>query len=81
MPGRSLFGKPALKLPNVFEYVRYIKSVDGFSGCYRGLVPKVCGSIAGAVASQKIVERMERDDPDEEVDEDTLTEEELLEER
>ncbi|XP_015602529.1 mitochondrial carrier homolog 2 [Cephus cinctus] len=41
-PTTTLFGTPALALPTVFEYVRYIKNVDGFTGCYRGLVPKLC---------------------------------------
>lgn len=71
----TIFGKPALKLPNIFEYVKHIKSIDGFTGCYRGLVPKVCGSLASAVASQKVIERMDRNhdnnlDDCDEVDED-----------
>ncbi|KAF4531396.1 hypothetical protein B566_EDAN009637 [Ephemera danica] len=33
----TLFGRPALALPNVFKYLRHIKKVDGLSGCYRGL--------------------------------------------
>ncbi|KAF2893379.1 hypothetical protein ILUMI_12773 [Ignelater luminosus] len=60
-PTKTFFGKPALKLPNIFEYVKHIKSVDGFTGCYRGLVPKVCGNLASAVASQKMIEHMEFD--------------------
>ncbi|XP_018320984.1 mitochondrial carrier homolog 2 [Agrilus planipennis] len=57
----TLFGKPALKLPNVFQYVKYIKTTDGFYGCYRGLTPKLCGNLVSAVASQKILEKMEMD--------------------
>ncbi|XP_019871349.2 mitochondrial carrier homolog 2-like [Aethina tumida] len=58
-PTTTFFGKPALKLPNIFEYVKHIKSVDGFSGCYRGLAPKVCGSLLSAVVTQKIIDSME----------------------
>lgn len=36
-PTKTLFQKPALGLPNVLEYVKYIKDVDGFIGCYNGL--------------------------------------------
>lgn len=66
-PTTTLFGKPALKLPNIFEYVKFIKAVDGFAGCYRGLLPKVCGNLASAIASQKVIERMDsgKDEPDE----------------
>lgn len=50
----TLFGKPALALPNIFQYVRYIKSVDGFTGCYRGLVPKLCAYSVSAVVADKV---------------------------
>ncbi|XP_066586773.1 mitochondrial carrier homolog 2-like [Prorops nasuta] len=52
-PTTTLFGKPALGLPNVFKYVKYIKSVDGFTGCYRGLVPKLCAYTVSAIAFDK----------------------------
>jgi len=75
-PTKTLFGKPALKLPNIFEYVKHIKSVDGFKGCYVGLVPKVCGNLASALASQKVIEHM-----DVEKDENLEEQEELEEEK
>lgn len=43
----TVFGKPALALPNIFQYVSHIKSVDGLVGCYRGLAPKLVGNILG----------------------------------
>ncbi|XP_050315680.1 mitochondrial carrier homolog 2 [Anthonomus grandis grandis] len=52
-PAKTLFGKPALKLPNIFEYVKHIKTVDGFSGLYTGLAPKVCGNLLSSLAAQK----------------------------
>ncbi|ENN79830.1 hypothetical protein YQE_03653, partial [Dendroctonus ponderosae] len=52
-PAKTLLGKPALKLPNIFEYVKHIKSVDGFSGLYTGLAPKLCGNLLSAIAAQK----------------------------
>ncbi|KAF5276505.1 hypothetical protein FQA39_LY06574 [Lamprigera yunnana] len=76
----TLFGKPALKLPNIFEYVKYIKSVDGFIGCYRGLLPKVCGNVASAFASQKVLQHMDfdKDEIDDELDEPTNRKEVFL---
>jgi len=38
---KTLFGRPTLALPNVFQYLRHIKRIDGLSGCYRGLVLKL----------------------------------------
>ncbi|XP_012273834.1 mitochondrial carrier homolog 2 [Orussus abietinus] len=52
-PTVRLFGQPALSLPNIFSYVKYIKSVDGFTGCYRGFAPKLCSYTLSAVAVEK----------------------------
>lgn len=41
--------------------VKYIKSVDGITGCYRGLFPKVCGNLVCAVTTEKILERLDSD--------------------
>lgn len=52
-PTVTLFGRPALKLPNAFTYIRHIKSIDGLTGCYRGLVPKVCSYTISTIACDK----------------------------
>lgn len=52
-PTTTLFRKPALALPNVFQYVSHIKRIDGFAGCYRGFVPKICASALCAIAVDK----------------------------
>lgn len=61
-PTTTFFGKPALKLPNIFEYVKYIKSVDGFTGCYRGLMPKICGSLTCVFVNEKVVEILDKNE-------------------
>lgn len=51
--------------------MKHIKKVDGFSGCYRGLTPKLIGSVVGVIGSQKVLDRFgldviaENDDKDE----------------
>lgn len=51
--------------------VKHIKSVDGLSGCYRGLTPKLIGSVAAVIGSEKVAakfgfsEAHEDDDKDE----------------
>ncbi|XP_065343452.1 mitochondrial carrier homolog 2-like isoform X2 [Cloeon dipterum] len=40
-PTKTLFGRPTLALPNVFQYLKHVKQVDGMAGCYRGLVLKL----------------------------------------
>jgi len=34
--------------------VAYIKRVDGFVGCYRGLGPKLCASTISSITYQKL---------------------------
>lgn len=68
-PATTFFGKPALKLPNIFQYVKHIKSVDGFAGCYKGLGPKVTGNLLSAVVTQKIIDYLEREREDDNGDE------------
>ncbi|XP_012257319.2 mitochondrial carrier homolog 2-like isoform X2 [Athalia rosae] len=73
----TLFGQPALALPNLFQYVKYIKTVDGFTGLYRGLVPKLCANAISTVAFQKTAESITFvNEPDPQIDEDDLPEHE-----
>jgi len=41
-----IFRTKYLALPNVLSYLKYMKSVDGFFGCFRGLLPRLCESNA-----------------------------------
>lgn len=45
--------------------MRYIKNVDGFGGCYRGLVPKICAQTVYGIAFDKSYKSVEfEDEPD-----------------
>lgn len=52
--------------------------MDGFTGCYRGLTPKLVGSVAGVIGSQKLLEKLgfDAEEDAEEKDESDLSEEE-----
>ncbi|XP_058974938.1 mitochondrial carrier homolog 2 [Musca domestica] len=58
VPGRSILGRPIMVLPNIFQYAGHIRKIDGFYGCYRGLTPKLVGSICSMVLSEKIADRL-----------------------
>lgn len=61
----------------IFFTVKYIKKVDGLAGCYRGLAPKVIGSIVSSVGSEKIAIKLGFEKiPDDNKDERELTDEE-----
>jgi len=57
------FGKKVLRLPNFFQYVKYISEVDGWLGIYRGLGPRIAHNIINTtvtnVISQKLKEENE----------------------
>lgn len=36
----------------------HIKKMDGFIGCYRGLAPKLVGSIVGSICSERIADKL-----------------------
>jgi carrier protein len=52
--------------------VAYIKSVDGFVGCYRGLGPKLCAYTISSITHQKVHEQIKfENDSVAEIDEET----------
>ncbi|TMW47813.1 hypothetical protein DOY81_007113 [Sarcophaga bullata] len=77
VPGTSILGKPIMILPNIFQYAGHIRSVDGFYGCYRGLTPKLVGTICTMVFSEKIANRLGLQAMEDKKDDELLTDEEL----
>lgn len=57
-PGRTLFGRPVMVLPNIFKYVGHIRQADGLSGCFVGLVPKLMGTVVAGFGSERIAKRL-----------------------
>lgn len=53
----------------------YIRRMDGITGCYRGLTPKLLGNIASVLGSEKIAEQLGLGVPPEkeDVNDDELT--------
>lgn len=58
--------------------MKHIKNVDGLAGCYRGLTPKLVGSVIGVIGSKRVAEKLglDENDENESKDESELTEEE-----
>lgn len=57
--------------------VKHVKEVDGLVGCYRGLGPKLIGSVVGIIGSEKVIKKLGLDEAheDDEKDEFELTDE------
>ncbi|XP_063239461.1 mitochondrial carrier homolog 2-like [Bacillus rossius redtenbacheri] len=69
-PTRTLFGRPALALPSIFQYVAHIKRVDGLAGCYRGLGAKLCSVVVSGYVYHCTLDSV-RDASDTDVDAET----------
>ncbi|XP_058121849.1 mitochondrial carrier homolog 2-like [Anopheles coustani] len=52
--GRTLFGARRMMLPNIFQYVYHIGTVDGFTGCFRGLSAKLVGNVLSSFYGEKL---------------------------
>lgn len=46
--------------PSVFSYIKHIKSQDGFTGLYRGLIPRIVEGIVGSIVTQNVTEYMKK---------------------
>lgn len=60
-----------------FILAGHIRKIDGFYGCYRGLTPKLVGSICSMIFSEKIADRLGLEAVEERKDEELLTDAEL----
>jgi len=62
-PSKTIFGKEKLFYPNSFSYMKYVYSVDGFYGLYRGLGMKVISTSVGNLVYNQVSKYIdERDD-------------------
>lgn len=78
-PTHTLFGRPAMALPGGFRYMKHIKSVDGFFGLYRGLLPKLCANLVSGVTHSTVMQHLPfLDEPIDEEAELKLTDEEKI---
>ena len=53
-PSSTLLGKHFLIYPNVFQYMSYIKKVDGFGGLYRGFLSRALCAFIGNIVQQNV---------------------------
>jgi len=75
---KTFFGKPALKLPNVFQYMGYIRRKEGLSGLWRGCSPRLSSLLVQYYAAEKFDELYPPELELTESEEEKLTEEQRL---
>jgi len=55
-PSRTFLGTKVLRLPSFFQYANHIKKLDGWSGLYRGLLPRVYSSMIGTLVNNTVLQ-------------------------
>ncbi|XP_038125151.1 mitochondrial carrier homolog 2 [Cyprinodon tularosa] len=60
--GRNLFGRPVQQLPGLFAYAKHIIKIDGKTGLYKGLVPRLCAGALGTVVHSKALQKCQEKD-------------------
>lgn len=57
---KTFFGKPALALPSVFQYIGHIKKKDGLLGLYNGLAPRLISIGLTALVSDQVSKKLKK---------------------
>lgn len=57
--GTTMFGRRVLYLPGFFSYAHYIMKVDGKTGLFRGLSPRIVSSTISTVVRSKVKQQVE----------------------
>uniref|UniRef100_A0A672QYX2 Mitochondrial carrier homolog 2-like n=1 Tax=Sinocyclocheilus grahami TaxID=75366 RepID=A0A672QYX2_SINGR len=47
--GRNMFGRQVYQLPGLFAYAKHIIKIDGKSGLFKGLAPRLCAGTIGTI--------------------------------
>lgn len=65
-------------MPNIFAYVKFIKNVDGFTGLFRGLSPKIAGNLFTIMYCEKVADSLKMERVEKIEKEDDVSDEELF---
>uniref|UniRef100_A0A8C1BFW6 Mitochondrial carrier homolog 2 n=2 Tax=Cyprinus carpio TaxID=7962 RepID=A0A8C1BFW6_CYPCA len=56
--GRNLFGRQVYQLPGLFAYAKHIIKIDGKSGLFKGLTPRLCAGTIGTIVHSKVLQHV-----------------------
>uniref|UniRef100_A0A8C5QK07 Mitochondrial carrier 2 n=1 Tax=Leptobrachium leishanense TaxID=445787 RepID=A0A8C5QK07_9ANUR len=54
--GRNIFGRQVYQLPGLFAYAKHIVSIDGKSGLFKGLTPRLCAGAVGTLVHGRVLQ-------------------------
>ncbi|XP_065145565.1 mitochondrial carrier homolog 2 [Paramisgurnus dabryanus] len=55
--GRNLFGRQVYQLPGLFAYAKHIIKIDGKSGLFKGLAPRLCAGTIGTLVHSRALQK------------------------
>ncbi|XP_052457609.1 mitochondrial carrier homolog 2-like [Carassius gibelio] len=55
--GRNMFGRQVYQLPGLFAYAKHIIKIDGKSGLFKGLAPRLCAGTIGTIVHSKVLQK------------------------
>ncbi|XP_066509165.1 mitochondrial carrier homolog 2-like [Hoplias malabaricus] len=55
--GRNLFGRQVYQLPGLFAYAKHIVKIDGKSGLFNGLIPRLCAGTVGTIVHSTVLQK------------------------
>ncbi|XP_031799797.1 mitochondrial carrier homolog 2 isoform X2 [Sarcophilus harrisii] len=61
--GRNIFGRQVYQLPGLFCYAQHIMKIDGKSGLFKGLTPRLCSGAIGTVVHSKVLQELKQGSP------------------
>jgi len=64
---RNLFGNTVYYYPNVFKYMRYIYSVEGATGLFRGVGMRVASHVVATLGHNKVLEYFDDEQNDDDL--------------
>ncbi|XP_050971839.1 mitochondrial carrier homolog 2 [Labeo rohita] len=59
--GRNLFGRQVYQLPGLFAYAKHIIKIDGKSGLFKGLTPRLCAGTIGTIVHSKVLQKCQEE--------------------
>lgn len=75
--GRNLFFRTQLQYPNIIEYLKHVRRVDGCLGLYRGLIPSLWANSASSLGYMIVSNNLPSDEKDFDMDDD-LDDEDIM---
>uniref|UniRef100_A0A8C1I719 Mitochondrial carrier homolog 2 n=1 Tax=Cyprinus carpio TaxID=7962 RepID=A0A8C1I719_CYPCA len=55
--GRNMFGRQVYQLPGLFAYAKHIIKIDGKSGLFKGLTPRLCAGTIGTIVHSRVLQK------------------------